>query len=205
MSIFDEGISAISEWTSHLSLEKIFSGDLSGVISLLYLGILIAIYSVLIYHFYRYVARRDCFKKREYKYSKLISTLKYLFLFPFIAVIFFLGFSLMLLFLAKDLNVDIVLSTAFAVILAIRITSYYTGDLPKDVAKMLPFALLGVFLVSPSFFEIKDITARVNKIPELINVALSFIIFIIITEWILRFILTVKHAVFKKIEVLPDK
>jgi hypothetical protein len=106
----------------------------------------------------------------------------------------------MLLFLAKDIQPDVVLATSFAIILAIRICSYYTEDLSRDVAKMLPFALLGVFLVSPSYFEINDIVNRVNQIPNFANTAIQYLIFLIIIEWILRIILNIKYLIFGKKE-----
>lgn len=192
----NQGFGEFQELTNHLSLEKILSGDFSGIIALFYLSILIAIYSIIIYHFYRYIARRDCFKPSEKKHSTAICCLKYFFLFPVIAVIFFLGFSMMLLFLAKDIPIGVVLSTSFAIVLAIRITSYYTEDLSRDVAKMLPFALLGVFLVSPSFFEWDTIMDKIHQLPELGNLAVQFIIFIIIIEWILRILLNVRYKIF---------
>ncbi len=192
--------SQISELAERLSLDKILSGDLSGVTSVFYLAILIAVYSIIIYTFYRFVARRDCFKPSERKHSKAIGFLKYFFLFPFVAVVFFMGFSLMLLFLSRDIGIGVVLSTSFAIVLAIRITSYYTEDLSRDVAKMLPFALLGIFLVSPSFFEWQDIVDKINSLPEFINIAIQFIIFIIIVEWVLRALLTIRYKIFPKKE-----
>jgi hypothetical protein len=192
--------SGINEFSEHLDINKILSGDLSGLISVLYLAIAIAIYAVIIYNFYRYIARRDCFKPSKRKHTKTIGFLKYFFLFPIVAVAFFLVFSLMLLFLSKDIRIDIVLSTSFAIILAIRITSYYTEDLSKDLAKMLPFALLGIFLVSPSFFEQGDIENKISLLPEFVNTALQFIIFLIIIEWILRILLTARYAIIPKKE-----
>ena len=199
MAIFDftEISTKLSE---NFSLEEILSGNFSAFTAILYLAISIAIYSVIIYHFYRYVARRDCFKSSKRKHSKTIGFLKYFFLFPFVVIIFFLGFSMMLLFLAKDIGPEIVLSTSFAIILAIRICSYYTEDLSKDVAKMLPFALLGVFLVSPSYFEIEDIGNKINQLPELVNVAFVYLIFLIIVEWILRILLNIKRLILPKKE-----
>lgn len=197
MGVFDEGLTNLTE---HLSFDKILSGDFSGVISLFYIAILIAIYSVAIYHFYRYIARRDCFKPSKRKHTKAVGFFKYFLLFPFIAVIFFLGFSMMLLFMAKDISLDLVLSTSFAIVIAIRICSYYTEDLSRDVAKMLPFALLGIFLVSPSYFILEDITNKINSLPELVNIATRYILFVIIVEWILRISLSVRYAIFPKKE-----
>jgi len=187
----------INEFSEHLSIDKIMSGDFSGLISVFYLAIAIAIYAVIIYKFYRYIARRDCFKPSKHK----IGFLKYFFLFPFVAVVYFMGFSLMLLFLSKDIEIGVVLSTSFAIILAIRITAYYTEDLSKDLAKMLPFALLGIFLVSPSFFEFQDVVDKINSMPEFVNTAAQFIIFLIIVEWILRILLTIKRKILPKKEI----
>ena len=197
--------SGISELTEKFSLDKILGGDFTAFWSLFYLALSIAIYSVLIYHFYRYIARRDCFKPGEQKHSTAVGFLKYAFLFPFVAILFFMGFSLMLLFLSKNIEVEVILSTAFAIILAIRICAYYTEDLSRDVAKMLPFALLGIFLVDPSYFAFDDVIERINSLPDFINTAIQFIIFIIMVEWILRAILISKNKIFPKKEKAAPK
>jgi len=190
-----------SDWAQHFSLENILSGDFSWLSPILYLAISIAIYSIIIWHFYRFIARRDCFKISETcRYPKLVSFLKYFFGFPFVAIIFFLGFSMLLLFLTNSDDVDMVLSTSFAVVLAIRITSYYSEDLSKDVAKMLPFALLGVFLVDPSYFNFDATMSNLNSLPEHVNTIVVFIFLTIIIEWILRTMLTIRHIIFPKKE-----
>lgn len=175
-----------AEWTSNFSFDKILSGDIDFLLPLFYLIISISIYSIIIYHFYRYIARRDCFRKSICKHSKIIGFVKYFLLFPFVAVVFYLGFSLMLIFLTKTYPIDQLLATSFAIIVAIRITSYYTGDLSKDVAKMLPFALLGVFLVDPTYFTFELVKERINSLPANVNFILQFIFLIILVEWILR-------------------
>ena len=40
-----------------------------------------------------------------------------------------------------------------AVLSAIRITAYYNEDLSRDLSKILPFALLAVFLIDLSYFS----------------------------------------------------
>jgi len=187
-----------SEWTAQFSLERIFSGDLSVFISIFYLVIAIAIYSILIWHFYRFIAKRDCFKISMKKHPKLIGFLKYCFAFPFVAFVFFIGFSLLMLFLTRDYEIEAVLSTSFAIIAAIRIAAYYNEDLSKDVAKMLPFALLGIFLVDPSYFRFEDIMDRVYSLPEFFAFSIQFIFFVILLEWILRILLTTRYAIIKK-------
>ena len=179
-----------SEWASQFSIEDVFRGDFSSFIPLLYLAISIAIYSILIWHFYRFIAKRDIFKFSLKKYIKTGAILKYGILFPLVAVGFFAGFALMLLFLAKDLEIATVLSTSFAIIVAIRITTYYNEDLSKDLAKLLPFVLLGVFLVDPSYFRWSDIINKIDSLPEFFTLCIQFILLILIAEWILRIVLT---------------
>lgn len=188
----------INQLLDKLSVDRILSGDLSLFTWLFSLIIMIAIYSVVIYHFYRYIARRDCFKPSEKKYSKAIGFLKYTFLFPFVAMLFFIGFSVILIFLTDSYEISQILYTAFALVMAIRITSYYTEDLSKDVAKMLPFAILGVFLIDSSYFSIETVTARINTLPDYINEIIQFLILIILVEWILRVALAIRNAIFSK-------
>ena len=182
------------------SIEKILSGDLSLFTWLFSVIIMIALYSVIIYHFYRYIARRDCFKPCQRKYSKTIGFLKYTFLFPFIAMLFFIGFSLILIFLTNTIDIAQVLYTAFVLVLAIRITAYYTEELSKDVAKMLPFAILGIFLVDSSYFSIESVTERINTLPDYINLIIQFLLLIVLTEWVFRAALTIRYAIFPKKE-----
>jgi len=193
-----EEIASISQWSINFTVDEIFSL----FTALIYLIIMIAIYAIVIYHFYRYVARRDCFKASNKKHSKFIGFLKYLFLFPFVAIIFFIGFSLILISLSKDVGTNIgysveqVLSLSFALVVAIRITAYYTEDLSRDVAKMLPFAILGVFLVDSTYFAIENVIERLNTLPSFINLIAQFIILIVLVEWILRASFNVKRYFF---------
>jgi hypothetical protein len=190
----------INNLIGRFSIEKILSGDLSLFTWLFSIMIMIAIYSIIIYHFYRYIARRDCFKPIERKHGKAIGFLKYMFVFPVIAMLFFIGFSFILIFLTNTIDISQVLYTAFVLVVAIRITAYYTEDLSKDVAKMLPFAILGIFLVDSSYFSIESVNDRINMLPEFINLIIQFLLLIIFTEWILRAILSIKNYIFPKKE-----
>ena len=188
----------LSEFASGISIDKIMSGDFWVFVAVFYLVISIAIYSILIWHFYRYIAKRDCFKLTTRKHKKVIGFLKYFLFYPFVAFLFFAGFSLMMLFLTKSYSIHDVLSTSFAIIVAIRICSYYNEDLSKDIAKMLPFALLAIFLVDTSYFKYIDIIAKIESIPEFFTICIQFIVFIILIEWILRISLAIRYAIFPK-------
>jgi len=119
-------------------------------------------------------------------------------LYTFVAFLFFAGFSLMLFFLGKDLSEPQIHSTAFAMIAAIRITSYYRKDLSKDVAKMPPFAMIGLFLIDPSYFAFSNVVSKIQSMPNFLILAIQFLLFIIVMEWFLRTLLTIKYAIFPK-------
>jgi hypothetical protein len=185
-------LEGFSELVSAISLENVLNGDLSAIVPILYLVVSIAIYSILIWHFYRFVARRDSFKFTTRKHPKVVGFLKYFFMYPFVAFLFFAGFSLMLLFLTRTLEITEVLTASFAIIAAIRVAAYYNEDLSKDVAKMLPFALLGVTLVEPSYFVFGDVIDKIYSMPEFFTVCIQFILLIVLMEWILRIALTIR-------------
>ena len=189
-------IGNLSNVFSNFSADSIINFDFSFITPLFYLIILIAIYSISIWHFYRYIARRDCFNIKTIHHKRIFSFLKYFLIFPFVAFIFFLGFSLMILFITKDLEFVSILSTSFAVIIAIRLTAYYSEDLSKDVAKMLPFALLGLFIADPSYFSYAEISTKISSLPEFFNLCIQFIILIVIVEWILRIMLSIRKKIF---------
>jgi hypothetical protein len=123
-----------------------------------------------------------------------------MFVFPVIAMLFFIGFSLILIFLTNTIEISQILYTAFVLVLAIRITAYYTEELSKDVAKMLPFAILGIFLVDSSYFSVESVTDRINMLPEYVNLIIQFLLLIIFTEWIFRAILAIRNYIFPKKE-----
>ena len=86
------------------------------------------------------------------------------------------------------------------------ITAYYTKDFSKDVAKMLPFAVLGVFLVDSTYFSFEALVERISLLPENVNLILQFLIMIIIVEWILRIVLSIRYKLLlrKEKKLLED-
>ena len=64
---------------------------------------------------------------------------------------------MILIFLTRNFAIPELLATSFVLVVAIRFTAYYSEDLSKDVAKMLPFAILGLVVVNPTFFNYEDI------------------------------------------------
>jgi hypothetical protein len=156
------------------------------------------IYAWFIFKFYRFVAKRELFKVDFGKYEGkegsgvkkffhgFFYIVKYVILFPLLTFFWVVVLSIILAFLSKTTNMDSILLVSMALVGIIRIMSYYNEDLSKDLAKMLPFALLGVFLVDISYFSISDSVAAISQLPLLWKSAVYYLGFIIALEFLLR-------------------
>ena len=125
----------------------------------------ISLYSLFIFKFYRFLARKDIFHLNLQKYSdnffgfvgKLFGIVfyivEYLIVFPLFAFFWFAVVAVILIIMAENLDVASLLLISMALVASIRVTAYYNEDLSKDLAKMFPFALLAVFLLDIANFS----------------------------------------------------
>jgi hypothetical protein len=171
-----------------------------------------AIYSIFIFKFYRFIARKDVFELNLKKYNnssypffrKTISVffyiIEYILLFPIFAFFWFGILTALLSFLSKNSTIQQILLVSVAVVTVVRITAYYSEDLSKDLAKMLPFALLGIFLVDVPFFTISSSLNVLKQIPANINLLIYYFAFIIALEFVLRIFYSIYTIMFGKAE-----
>lgn len=157
-----------------------------------------SLYSVFIFKFYRFLARKDIFKLDMDKYNKakhptlkkfvgtILYFIEYVVLFPVFTFFWFAVLTVLLTFLAKEQGVQNILIVSISVVTAVRITAYYNEDLSRDLAKMLPFALLGVFLVNITYFSFMESVALLQQIPPMLNIVAYYLVFVIIIEFVLR-------------------
>ena len=158
----------------------------------------VAIYAVLIFNLYRFMSRRDIFnldfsKYEESRHPALSKTLhfifylaKYLLIFPLFAFFWFGVLVVMVAFLSKTKEVDDLLLIAMAVLTSVRVTSYYTEDLSRDIAKMLPFALLGIFLIDLRYFDLSTSTELLNRVGAEWESIFYYWVFVVVLELVLR-------------------
>ncbi len=172
----------------------------------------IALYAIVIWHFYRSLAKRDIFKLDLSKYeqydsdkkgirkalSVLLYILKYGIAFPIYVFVWFSIFSLFLFLLSKTAIIDHIVFISVAVISAVRITSYYKEELSADLAKLLPLVLLGVFIVDPTFFSIELLYNRISEVSTLGLAIVGFLTFSILLEWTLRILYSIKVFVISR-------
>ncbi len=156
-------------------------------------------YSIFIFKFYRFLARKDIIRLDLYKkghgsghwmlksfLAVLYYIVEYIVLLPVFIFFWFAFLALLLTFLAKNQTLDTILLVAIAVVGAVRMTAYYSEDLSKDLAKMLPFALLGVLLVDLSYFNVANSFEIVKQVPEYLDILVYYLGFIVALEFVLR-------------------
>jgi len=163
-------------------------------------------YAVFVWFFYRNLSKRDLFKLDLSKYdisrenwvkvkralSIFLHLLKYGIIFPFYVVFWFAVLSGFLFVMAKEISVRQIALISIALVSTIRITSYLKEDLSHDLAKLIPFALLAIFLSDPNFFSWDLLTTRINTISSLSFELLQFLVFVIALEWTLRILYSIK-------------
>ena len=72
--------------------------------------------------------------------------------------------ALILVFLSEGRELPDILLIAMATVNAIRVSAYYNEDPSRDLAKILPFAVLGIFIINTSYFNIDSSLALLREI-----------------------------------------
>lgn len=181
-----------------------FPPILANFINFLILVFLIVVYVIFVWNGYKYISKKDPLglNLKQYKnyeirildriFTGFVFFLEYLIIIPFIIFItfVFLSFFLILISSSTDTNQIILLSSI--IIATIRIISYYREQLAEEIAKMLPFAILIVFISNPSSLaDVSYLERIVNhflSIPSFFWQILNYLIFIILLESVLRFL-----------------
>jgi hypothetical protein len=165
----------------------------------LILVLLVVIYSVFIWKFYKFIARKNILQLDLNKYNRsshpffakviagLLYFAEYIIILPFLIFFWFSIFTILLIFLTENLDISTLLVVSATIIAAIRMTSYYKEGLAKDLAKLLPFTLLAISITNPNFFNIERIFTHFSQIPGFFGNIAYYLFFIIILEVILRF------------------
>jgi hypothetical protein len=172
--------------------------DFYGLIFPLFIyTILIAIYGIFIWVFYKSVSKRDMFRleirdTRKAWQKRIIHIIKYVIAFPVLIFIWFAALTIILLFLSKTQSTETILLISMALIAATRISSYYKEELSQEMAKILPLAVLGIFVVEPTFFSLQITISRFYEIPGLTALLANYLLFAIVLEFVLRVWVTLK-------------
>jgi len=165
--------------------------------------ILIAIYSIFVFEFYRFLAKKNIIQLNLSKYNtskypglrKFIATIfyliEYIIVLPVLVFFWFAVLAFLLMLLSQEQSVSQILLVSAAVVGAIRVTSYFREDLSRDLAKMFPFTVLAIFLLSPEFFKFSAVVEKLTEIPAFFNNIFFYLVFVVAFEICIRFVYTI--------------
>ena len=165
-------------------------------------------YAVFVFKFYRFVAARDMLAldlsrndaMRDAVAWDLIFlvwyAVRFLILYPAFAFFWFAVLTLVLVFLSEDRQLSNTLLIAIATVSAVRACAYYNEDLSRDLAKILPFAVLSLFIIDSAYFNVEASLARLREINAHREAILYYLLFLVALEVGLRFIFVVCRLLF---------
>lgn len=175
--------------TQSLSLPEFYST----IEPLIYYVIAMVIYAFFIFKFYRFVASRDIFKIDFEKHRGkgkaamyALYILGYVILFPILIFIWFGVFSVFMTLVSSTKPLGEILLIAMALVATIRIGAYYNESLSRDLAKLLPLAILAILLIERSYISVLGSVEILYQMPLMWKSMVYYLAFVICLEFILR-------------------
>ena len=110
--------------------------------------------------------------------NRLVYFFKYLIIFPVYSFIWFLIFSFLLVLIAKTRPIGEIMFFGIIIVSVTRIAAYVSPKLAEDMAKLLPWALIIVFLTDPTSITIESIQTSFNSFVQEIPKVAKYLIFI---------------------------
>ena len=167
--------------------------------------IAIAVYSGFVFMFYRVLAKKDLLTLDLSKYAddfggkvkkylrSVLFVIQYVVIVPVLIAFWTLVLAVILTLLSDSTDHARNALIATSVVGAVRILAYWTEDLSRDVAKMLPFAVLGVYLVSSTSVQWNEFRELLESLPELAKSFFSSLVLLAILETLLRIVSTLSR------------
>ena len=162
-----------------------------------YFAISVGVFSFAIFHLHRFMSKSDFFlidvsplRKSGRLLRILLFCVIYLFrytlLLPMVTYLWFWILVAIVAFLYNSREPREVLLMAMAVLTAVRVTSYYNEDLARDISKILPYGLLGIFLVNLGQINLETSFALMGRIGSEMANAFYYWAYVTCQELILR-------------------
>ena len=179
-------------------LTTLFTGEIPLAIILIFFTAIIVIYSIFVFYFYRFLAKKNIIELNLNQYNQyanpaivkffavIFYLVEYVIVLPVLTFFWFAVLSVLILLLSKGIDISTILLISAALVAAVRITAYVSEDLSKDLAKMLPFTLLAISITTAGFFDINALLQRITEIPSLFSHVLYYLLFIVAIELVMR-------------------
>ena len=174
----------------------------------------IVLYSTFVFKFYRFLAKKDLIDADFSQYSEgftgflkrlidgLLLIVQNILFAPFLISFWVLILAVILTLLSggDDLYWNVLVATS--VVGSVRVISYFSEDLARDVAKMLPFAVLGVFLVDSGSFNWDAVSILWGQLDEFAISFASSMALVVLLETALRILSTLKEIISPPVDEL---
>ena len=196
-----------------MAVTDFLAGDLPTIFSqvkplLIYMAGMV-IYSIIVFKLYRFVAHRDILKLNLHTYDhglrgffEKLKKIIYYFLehIVFVPVIIFLWFAFLALslFMLGSNSPEQTLLVSMALVGSIRVTAYFAEDLSRDLSKMLPFALMAVFMADLSLLEPSQLLERLKILLDYPTEIFSYLLIVVLIELIMRVIWEIVRVFFRE-------
>ena len=136
-------------------------------------AVVLGIYATAVFYLCRFMSKKDIIRFRYTVLRRLtgqsivltgllllwIFVFRYGVIFPVVAYGWFGTLTVMVAFMYNSKEPAQRILISMSVVTAVRVTAYFSEDLSRDIARILPFALLGLFIANFGEFEIR-VTAR---------------------------------------------
>ncbi len=119
--------------------------------------------------------------------------LRALFIFPLVGFLFFILLSANLVFIGSQRPPLEIFSLSMAILLAVRIAAYISEPTAHDLAKMLPLALLGFYLINRTFAGIAEGNEALLEFINQWPLILRFLLLLTAVELVLRIIFLISR------------
>ena len=182
------------DWNVYIQFLKDFFIDRQFLILLSSTIVLFLAIFIMWYFYHKQLSRKDLFEipkiDSNSKFMNFINRFiyfsKYVIIFPLYSFIWFLIFSFLLVLIAKSRPIGEIMFFGIVIVSVTRISAYVSPKLAEDMAKLLPWALIIIFLIDPQSITIESVQTSFNSfVQEIPNVA-KYLIFIAFVEWSLR-------------------
>lgn len=168
------------------------------LISVVGLAIIITVYSLLTWKFYKLLAHKDILKLNLSRYNQsehpflsrffglILYIIEYIVILPFIVFVWFAVLALVIFLISKDASLTTTLHLTAAVVAAIRMLAYHKEEIAEEIAKLLPLAVLIVAITEGNISILERITSAITEIPTFVNAIVIYFVFIAAVELLMR-------------------
>ncbi len=127
--------------------------------------------------------------------SRVTFFMEYILLFPFATFVWFVLLTIFLFFMSKTGTISDMMFASISLVAATRVCAYFDEEIAADIAKMVPLAILGVFIVEPTMFSPLIVEQRLAEMADLIWDAIPYFWMLMALEVMLRILFLLKRAV----------